>query len=111
MRSQPRQFRRRNVSQSTSQYILGTSANLLGFCLFVITSLHIKDSAESSIVDEFTSVIALLLTTSTVFSYASIRTMHSKREHPMEQVADYFFIASLLVIAAIILLLVFPFVK
>ena len=99
------------MTKSTSQHILGTSANLLGFCLFVITSLHVTDSAESTIIDEFTSVIALLLTISTFFSYASIRTTHPKRELRMEKVADYFFIASLLGIAAIILLLVFHFVK
>lgn len=99
------------MTRSTSQHILGTSANLLGFCLFVITSLHVSSSSESTLIDEFTSVIALLLTISTFFSYASIRTVHPKREQQMEKVADYFFIASLLGIAAIILLLVFHFVK
>ncbi|MBK8581042.1 MAG: hypothetical protein LKM36_08600 [Flavobacteriales bacterium] len=98
------------MANNTSQHILGTSANLLGFCLFVITSLHVSDSAESTLIDEFTSVIALLLTISTFFSYASIRTDHPSREQRMEKVADYFFIASLLGIAAIILLLVFHFV-
>lgn len=99
------------MAKGTSQHILGTSANLLGFCLFVITSLHVSDSAESTLMDEFTSVIALLLTISTFFSYGSIRTVHPEREQRMERVADYFFIASLLGIAAIILLLVFHFVK
>jgi len=99
------------MTKSTSQHILGTSANLLGFCLFVITSLHIRDSAESTIIDEFTSVIALLLAISTFFSYASIRTAHPEREQRMEKIADYFFIASLFGITSIILLLVFHFVK
>ncbi|HQV37893.1 MAG: hypothetical protein IPO60_03910 [Flavobacteriales bacterium] len=99
------------MAKSTSQHILGTSANLLGFCLFVITSLHVSDSAESTLIDEFTSVIALLLTISTFFSYTSIRTVHPEREMRMEKVADYFFIVSLLGIAAIILLLVFHFVQ
>ncbi len=99
------------MPKSTSQHILNTSANLLGFCLFVITSLHVKDSTESSILDEFTSVIALLLTISTFFSYVSIRTVHPAREQRMEKIADYFFIASLIGIAAIILLLVFHFIK
>ena len=99
------------MAKSTSQHILGTSANLLGFCLFVITSLHVSNSAESTIIDEFTSVIALLLTISTFFSYASIRTVHPDREQRMEKVADYFFITSLFGIAAIIVLLVFHFIK
>ncbi len=99
------------MARSTSQHILGTSANLLGFCLFVITSLHVSNSAESTLIDEFTSVIALLLTVSTFFSYASIRTIHPGREQRMEKIADYFFIASLIGIAVIILLLVFHFIK
>ena len=99
------------MPKSTSQHILGTAANLLGFCLFVITSLHVSNASVSTILDEFTSVIALLLTVSTLFSYASIRTVHPEREMRMEKVADYFFIASLLGIAVIILLLVFHFVK
>lgn len=99
------------MPKSTSQHILGTSANLLGFCLFVITSLHVSSASVSTMLDEFTSVIALMLVISSLFSYASIRTVHPVREQRMERVADYFFIASLLGIAAIILLLVFHFGK
>ncbi|MEO8733786.1 MAG: hypothetical protein ABI373_05610 [Flavobacteriales bacterium] len=99
------------MPKNTSQHILGTAANLLGFCLFVITSLHVTDRAESSRIDEFTSVIALLLTLSTLFSYASIRTLHPVREQRMERVADYFFISSLMGIALIIVLLVFNFIQ
>ncbi len=99
------------MAKNTSQHILGTSANLLGFCLFVITSLHVSNQVEGSIIDEFTSVIALLLTISCFLSYGSIRTLHQLRQERMERVADWFFIASLMGIMAIILLLVFHFVK
>lgn len=99
------------MPKNTSQHILGTAANLLGFCLFVITSLHVTDRSESSRIDEFTSVIALLLTLSSIFSYISIRTVHPVREQQMERVADYFFIISLIGIALIIVLLVFNFIK
>ena len=97
--------------KSTSQHILATSANLLGFCLFVITSLHVSNRSVSTLLDEFTSVIALMLTFSSVFSYASIRTMRPELELRWEKVADHFFIASLIGIAVIILLLVFHFVQ
>ena len=99
------------MAKNTSQHILGTSANLLGFCLFVITSLHVSDQSEGSIIDEFTSVIALLLTISCFLSYGSIRTLHQLRLERLERAADWFFIASLVGILAIILLLVFHFVK
>lgn len=97
------------MANTTSQHILGTAANLLGFCLFVITSLKIADRSESFLIDEFTSVIAVLLTCSCVFSFASIRTKDALRERRLEKIADYFFIVSLVGILIIILLITLNF--
>ncbi len=99
------------MANNTSGHILSTSANLLGFCLFVITSLHIADLTEANIVDEFTSVVGVLLTFSCLFSFISIRTSNAKIEKRFETIADYLFIASLLGILTIIMLLVFTFIK
>ena len=99
------------MGNNTSQHIVSTAANLLGLCLFVITSLHITDSTESSIIDEFVSVIALLLAFSCLFSFISIRTKSAAKEKQFEVIADYLFIASLIGIVLIILLLVFHFIK
>lgn len=98
------------MANNTSQHILSTSANLLGFCLFVITSLHITNTAATSIIDEFTSVIALLLTFSTLFSFISLRSQNEKRSIRLETIADYLFLASLTGIVVIIILLVFNFI-
>jgi hypothetical protein len=99
------------MANTTSQHILNTSANLLGFCLFVITSLHITDTAETTKIDEFTSVIALFLTFSCIFSFASIRTTNPKKELRLETIADYLFMASLIGILIIILLITLNFAK
>ena len=99
------------MANNTSQHILGTSANLLGFCLFIITSLRIADKIETHLIDEFTSVIALMLTFSCVFSFISIKTKYARREIVMENIADYFFIASLIGILVIILLITLNFIK
>jgi hypothetical protein len=99
------------MSNHTSQHILGTAANLLGFCLFVITSLHVTDRSASSLIDEFTSTIALLLTFSCIFSFLSIKTKDLVREKKLEAVANYLFLSSLVGIAVIILLLVLKFVR
>ncbi len=99
------------MANNTSQHILSTSANLLGFCLFVITSLHIANQIETHIIDELTSVIALLLTFSCVFSFISIKTKFERREVRMEAIADYFFIASLIGIFIIILLITLHFIN
>jgi len=99
------------MPNTTSQHILSTSANLLGFCLFVITSLHFTDNAENSIVDELTSVVAILLTVSCLFSFFSIRSSDEKIERRLETIADYLFIISLLGILVIIFLITLNYIK
>lgn len=97
------------MANKTSQHILGTSANLLGFCLFIITSLHLTNKAQNNLVDEFTSVIALLLTVSSVFSFISIRTSNEEKEIRTERIADNFFITSLIGIFGIIIFIIIHF--
>jgi hypothetical protein len=97
------------MANKTSQHILGTSANLLGFCLFILTSLHLTNKTESSLIDEFTSLVALLLTISSVLSFISIKSEKKEREYALEQVADYIFLVSLLGIFSIIVFLIVSF--
>lgn len=97
------------MANKTSQHILGTSANLLGFCLFIITSFHLTNRNETGLVDELTSVIALLLTVSSVFSFISIRTDNAEKEIRMERIADIFFLSSLFGILGIILFIIIHF--
>jgi hypothetical protein len=99
------------MANNTSQHILNTSATLLGFCLFVITSLHIANRIETHIIDELTSVAAVLLTLSCIISFASIRTSNSIREKLLETIADFIFIAALMGILIIIILITFNFIK
>jgi len=93
----------------TSQHILSTSANLLGFCLVVITSLHITNEAQSSYIDEWASVVGTLLIFSCFFSFFSIKSTSVTRQHKFEKIADYLFMASLFGILLIILFLAFNF--
>ncbi len=99
------------MANKTSQHILSTSANLLGFCLFVITSFHISNQIESSIIDEFTSIVAVMLAISCMFSFSSIRSTKLKVEQRLEIVADYLFFISLFGILLIILLIAFNFIE
>lgn len=80
------------MGNKTSQPILSTSANLLGFCLFIITALHLTNESETVLVDEFTSIIAIFLIISSALSFISIRTSDSKKELLFEEFADYFFL-------------------
>jgi uncharacterized membrane protein SirB2 len=97
------------MANNTSPHILNTSANLLGLCLIVITSLHIADKAEACFLDELTSIIAVILTISCFFSFNSIRTSDLKKEKKLETTADYFFISALIGILIIILLITLNF--
>lgn len=99
------------MANGTSAHILNTSATLLGFCLFVITSLKIGNLIENHIIDELTSVIAVLLTISCIFSFASIRTPAPVKGRRMETIADYLFVGSLVGILVIILLITLDVVK
>ena len=97
------------MANKTSQHILATAANLLGFCLFIITSLHLSNQSENNLIDEFTSVVALCLTISCVLSFISLRTENKKREYEMEKIADYLFILSLIGIFGIIIFIIINF--
>lgn len=99
------------MANKTSQHILPTSTNLLGFCLFVITSFHITDKATSSAIDEFVSIIALLLAFSCLLSFMSIRSENEQRGQLLETIADYLFLISLAGIIGVIGLLVFKFIR
>ena len=99
------------MANNTSPHILNTSATLLGFCLFVITSLRISNQAENSNIDEFTSVIAIVFVFSCLFSFLSIRTSNLVLEKQLETMADRLFIIALSGIVIIIMLISFNFIK
>ncbi len=97
------------MANKTSQHILNTSATLLGFCLFVITSMHFSLKVENTFIDELTSVVALLLTVSSILSFTSIRTENKTKNFNYERLADYFFIVSLIGIFGIIIFITIHF--
>lgn len=99
------------MANSTSQHILSSSANLLGFCLFVITTMHFSKMGYDSLIDEFTSVVALLLAVSSFFSFLSIKTKNEKRELLLENVADILFLLSIIGIVFIILFMIIEYSK
>src|SRR5690348_6639448 len=99
------------MANVTSQHILSTSVNLLGFCLIIITSLHITNRSETTILDELTSFITLLLLFSCFCSFFSLKTKKVTLEKKLEKAAEYLFIISLCGILLIILFLVLNFIK
>lgn len=99
------------MANQTSQHILNTSANLLGFCLFVITTIHFNKMADNSLIDEFTSLVALLLSASCFFSFLSIKTKNEKKELKLENIADNLFLLSIIGILFIIIFMIVEYSK
>ena len=99
------------MANNTSQHILSTSANLLGFCLFVITSFHVLSGANASRIDEFTAIIAIFFAVSSLLSFLSIRTKRIRLELLFESIADYLFIIGLMGIIAIIVLIALDLIR
>lgn len=93
------------MANNTSPHIINTAANLLGFCLFVITSYQLTSFDDKSKIDEFTSIVAIFLALSCSFSFASIKTKNPEREKILERIADVFFIISMIGVISVILLI------
>lgn len=79
------------MTNSTSPHILSTSTNLLGFCLVVITTYHLTDKADTTLIDDFTGVLGFTLIFSSFFSFLSMRSKIKKTELKHEKIADYIF--------------------
>jgi hypothetical protein len=73
--------------------------------------MEITSYAKLSIIDEFTSVIALSLIFSCLFSFFSIRSTEEIRVKQLETIADYLFATSLLGILIIISLIALHIIK
>lgn len=95
------------MANPKSNHILNTSSNLLGFCLIVLTSLKISKYNETTLIDEFTGVACIILITSSVLSFLSIRTTNEKLGFYYEALADKFFISSLILVFAITFMIAF----
>jgi hypothetical protein len=93
------------MTNKTSQHILPTAANLLGFCLIVITSLHLSSATSNSIIDEVASIVSVLLCISVILSFASIKTSSLIWTKRLETLAEILFGASIIGIALIVLVL------
>jgi hypothetical protein len=96
-------------ANNKSPHILNTSANMLGLCLIVLTSLKISDYREKSIIDEMTGIASLLLMFSSLFSFLSLRAKKIILSAKYENAADYIFLTALLSLFIVIVLITFNF--
>ena len=85
--------------QNKSSHILNASSNLLGICFVVLTSLKLLNIGHKTIIDDLTALAILFFMTSCVLSFLSIRGT-IRESSRIEDIADLFFIAGLLLLFA-----------
>lgn len=95
------------MSSNKSTHILSAAANLLGFCLLVLTSVTIAKFNQATVIDEFTGIASLFFIIAAIFSFLSIRSSNSKQSQYFEQIADIIFLIALIIIFAVIFLVSF----
>ncbi len=79
-----------------SQHILSVSATMLGFSFIVFTSVNDGDFLYPHLIDRFSAAAIVLFTISTLLSFLSLREKINHRA--FEIIADYVFVAGILVI-------------
>ncbi|MFM7218155.1 MAG: hypothetical protein ACKO1U_09070 [Bacteroidota bacterium] len=84
------------MKKDSPQLILNVSGNLLGFCLIVITSLHMSSRSEARFLDGLMLMVTVLLTSASVFSFVAIKKEGNPVSIHMTRWSEYFFFASLL---------------
>ena len=99
-----------NENISHSSHILNTSANLLGLCFIVLTSLHVLKLSQVSIIDEFTSGAIILFMTSSLLSFLALRSK-TKRGIYYEKIADGFFLFGLIFMFITTMLIAFGVIR
>ena len=94
-----------------SSHILTTSSNLLGLCFIVMTSLKILKLSQATIIDEVTAMASVLLMTSCIFSFLSIRQSNEKISIRLENIAEFCFIIGLSILFIITMVIAFDIIS
>ena len=97
------------MANKTSPHILCTCTNLIGFCLLLITSLHITENAKNTMIDEFSALVALVLAFSTILSFFSMRTKKERRGAVLETLAEILFGLAMFGIVALLVFILLSF--
>ncbi|WP_131538919.1 hypothetical protein [Pedobacter nototheniae] len=98
------------MAENRSPHILSTSANLLGICFIVLTSLKKLNLTDGSLIDEFAVLAVVIFMTSCILSFISMRRerLASKK---LEKIADIVFLSGLVVLFVATILIAFNIIK
>ncbi|WP_406823508.1 hypothetical protein [Pedobacter sp. KACC 23697] len=98
------------MAENRSPHILSTSANLLGICFIVLTSLKKLALNDGSLIDEFAVAAVMFFMTSCILSFISMRRQRMTGQR-LEKAADFIFLSGLLVLFIATILIAFNLIK
>lgn len=98
------------MQQNKSSHILNTSANLLGLCFIVLTSIKVSKMQDSTLIDETTALAIFLFMISCILSFLSIRKKDGISDR-LEKIADFVFLSGLIVLFLTTMMVTFNVIK
>ena len=91
--------------KNVSYHILPTSSNLLGICFVILSFMRVTKMGMETVIDEVVSVAIVLFLSSSLYSYAAIRS--SKRSDRYDKIADIIFLIGLALVTLISIIIMF----
>lgn len=98
------------MAGNKSPHILNTSANLLGLCFIVLTSIKVSKMQDSTLIDETTALAIILFMTSSILSFLSMRKQRDLNDR-LEKLADFIFLSGLVVLFLTTMMVTFNILK
>lgn len=98
------------MAGNKSPHILNTSANLLGLCFIVLTSIKVSKMQDSTLIDETTALAIILFMTSSILSFLSMRKQRDLNDR-LENLADFIFLSGLVVLFLTTMMVTFNILK
>jgi len=95
--------------KNISRHILPTSSNLLGLCFVILTFVRLMKLVHETIIDEMMGIVIMLLLTSSVFSYISMRS--TEKSEAFEKFADVLFLVGLFILTGVSMVIIFEVVQ
>lgn len=99
------------MPEKRTPHILNTSANLLGLCFIVLTSIKVSKMQDSTLIDETTALAIILFMTSCILSFISMRRADDVKKDRLEKTADFIFLSGLIVLFLTTMMITFNVVK
>ena len=96
--------------ENKSPHILNTSANLLGFCFIVLTSVKVSKLEESSFIDEGAALAIVIFMSSCLLSFLAMRSKNVN-SIKLERLADILFLCGLIVLFLTTMLIALNLIK